>query len=130
MQVEDDKGCFVCGDDNTHGLHATFVVDKVNQSASCQYIIPQQFQGWKNIAHGGILATLLDEVSIYACRSVTCNVVTAELSVRYKKPVTVNTPLTLQAKIIETKKHYFRVESTIEMDGKVHASADAKVFIC
>ncbi|MBW2187218.1 MAG: PaaI family thioesterase [Deltaproteobacteria bacterium] len=130
MQVEDDKGCFVCGDDNAHGLHATFEVDKKNQSASCHYTIPQQFQGWKNVAHGGILATLLDEVSIYACRSITCNVVTAELSVRYRKPVMVNTLLVLRAKIVETKKRYFLVESTIEVDGKVHASAKVKVFIC
>lgn len=130
MQTEDDKGCFVCGENNTHGLHATFTVDKENHSASCHYTIPQQFQGWKNIAHGGILATLLDEVSIYACRSITNNVVTAELCVRYRKPVMVNTPLTIHAKIIETKKRYFLVESAIEVDGKVHISANVKVFIC
>lgn len=130
MQVEDDKGCFVCGGENSQGLHAKFEVDKENQEASCHYTIPQQFQGWKNIAHGGILATLLDEVSIYACRSVTCNVVTAELSVRYRKPVMVNTPLVLRAKIVETKKRYFRVEATIEVEGNIHAQGDVKVFIC
>ena len=127
MQVEDDANCFVCGPLNEHGLHAKFDVDVEQQSARCRIIIPAGFQGWQNIVHGGILATLLDEASIYACRSVTVNCVTADLSVRYKKPVKVGDELIVSAQIVEQKKRIFQVAARIEVDGVVHAEAQSRV---
>ena len=128
MQVEDDAHCFVCGALNKHGLHAKFEVDIEQQSTCCRIIIPADFQGWQNIVHGGILATLLDEACIYACRSVSVNCVTADLSVRYKKPVTVGDELIVSAQIVEQKKRIFQVAARIEIDGVVHAEAQSRVF--
>ncbi len=130
MQVDDDNNCFVCGCDNQHGLHATFDVDADNNSARCIYSIPAHFQGWHHIAHGGILATLLDEACVYACRPLAIEVVTASLATRYKKPVPVNTELVISAKVVEIKKRYFAVQATITIDDVIYAEADSKIFIC
>ncbi len=130
MQVEDSNDCFVCGDDNPNGMHASFSIDYNNNSASCDYTIPSHFQGWHGIAHGGILATLLDETCVYACRPLAKEVVTAAINLRYKKPVPVATPLRISAEVCEQKKRYFVVSARIEIDGVVHTEADAKVFIC
>jgi len=130
MQVEDDKKCFVCGSDNPYGLHVQFEVDDVKHCARSEYKIPSRFQGWHNITHGGILATLLDEVSIYACRGMAEQVVTAGINVRYKKPVQVETDLVLSAEVVEKKKRFFFIKARIEVDGVVHVEAETKVFSC
>ncbi len=128
MDVLEDGLCFVCGAENPIGLKASFVVDRDTRSAVCRLQIPKNFQGWKDVVHGGILATLLDETCIYACRSIGNSFVTAELNLKYKKPVPVETEVVLKAKIVEEKRKVLIVKASLEIDGQSYAQADAKVF--
>nr|WP_320050778.1 PaaI family thioesterase [uncultured Desulfuromonas sp.] len=128
MEIADDARCFVCGPENNRGLQAKFDIDSEQLCSHCQIALPGDFQGWQNVVHGGVLATLLDEASIYACRSIAPQCVTAELTVRYKKPVPVETPLEITARVVEQKKRVFLVEASIAVDGTVHAEASTKVF--
>lgn len=128
MNVADDAKCFVCGAENETGLQAEFEVDIERQRSLCHLSIPERFQGWQNVVHGGILATLLDEACIYACRSVTPNCVTADLAVRYKKPVAVGDALTISAEVTAQKRKIFMVSAKIVVNDVVHAEAEARVF--
>jgi uncharacterized protein (TIGR00369 family) len=128
MKVDDDARCFVCGPENPRGLHAQFDIDHEQLSATGHVQLSADFQGWQDVVHGGILATLLDEVSIYACRSIVAKCVTAELAVRYKKPVPVATPLQLTARVVEQKKRVLLVEASLMIDGVVYTEASTKVF--
>jgi uncharacterized protein (TIGR00369 family) len=128
MQVADDAKCFACGQENPYGLKACFELDYAQKSSCCKIQLPEQFQGWQGVVHGGILATLLDEACVYACRTLGETFVTAELTVRYKKPVSVAQTLEISAKVVEQKRRIFIVKAQIEMDGQVCAEADAKIF--
>ncbi|MBU4485593.1 MAG: PaaI family thioesterase [Candidatus Delongbacteria bacterium] len=128
MKVEDDAFCFVCGDKNNIGLHANFTVND-NNSASARLVIPSDYQGWAGIVHGGIISTLLDEVSIYACRKISTNGVTAEINVKFKKPVPTEKEIFLTAKVVEIKRRLILVQAELVCDGQVHADAETKVFI-
>ncbi|MDY0190536.1 MAG: PaaI family thioesterase [Desulfuromonas sp.] len=128
MQVADDAKCFACGQENPYGLKACFELDYGKKSSCCQIQLTEQFQGWQGVVHGGILATLLDEASVYACRTLGETFVTAELTVRYKKPVAVAQTLEISAKVVEQKRRIFIVKAQIEMDGQVCVEADAKIF--
>jgi uncharacterized protein (TIGR00369 family) len=127
MKIEDDDFCFVCGDKNETGIHADFIVNDDN-TASAHLVIPSRFQGWKGIVHGGIISTLLDEVSIYACRKITLKGVTAEMNVKFKKSVPTDREITLQSKVIEIKRKLIFVHADLLIDGEVYASAETKVF--
>ncbi|MDA3837470.1 MAG: PaaI family thioesterase [Candidatus Delongbacteria bacterium] len=127
MKLEEDKHCFVCGDLNEIGLHVDFTVNDDN-SATAKIKVPQNFQGWKDIVHGGIISTLLDEVSIYACRKISQKGVTAEIKVKFKKPIPVETELTLQARVVDHKRKLIMVEAELLVDDVVYASAETKVF--
>lgn len=127
MKVEDDRTCFVCGPDNRIGLHAIFTVGQDN-TAHSSIVVPNDFQGWKNMVHGGIISTLLDEVSIYACRNISLKGVTAEISVRFLKPVPTDTEIELRSKVTDIKRKIITVEAELLVEGKVHASAHTKVF--
>ncbi len=128
MRVEDDKFCFACGDLNETGLHAEISAADDNTSL-CRITVPSRFQGWKGMVHGGIISTLLDEVSIYACRNISLKGVTAEINVKFKKPVPTEKELELKAKVVEIRRKMVTVHAELFYDGIVCASAETKVFI-
>ncbi len=78
-------GCFVCGDKNKIGLKVKFY--EKNGGAAAEFSPKETLEGYKGLLHGGILAALLDEIMIKAVLVKDVYCVTAELSVRYKKPV-------------------------------------------
>ena len=80
-------GCFVCGQKNHVGLKARFFWD--GGKAVCDVTVDERYVGYKGILHGGVVATLLDEVMIKALLAEEIFAVTAEISVRFKKPVNV-----------------------------------------
>jgi len=127
MRIEDDRYCFVCGTHNDIGLHADITTGQDN-TAYTKLVIPKNFQGWQDIVHGGIISTLLDEVSIYACRNISQKGVTAEITVKFKKPVPTETEIELRSKVVEIKRRLLLVEAELLVGGIVHASAETKIF--
>lgn len=129
MEILDDNHCFVCGELNISGLRLRPRIDALNQSASMRLAIPRAFQGWHGIVHGGILATLLDETCAYAAKGLVAQVVTAEITVSYKKPVPLDTELFVSATVVGRRRKIIEVKGQIEIDGEVYAEASAKMFI-
>jgi uncharacterized protein (TIGR00369 family) len=125
--VKGDDGCFVCGKENPVGLHVEFSVDSDNNRANADLTLGNNFQGWQGIIHGGIIATLLDEAAIYACRALSDGAVTAGMNVKYKKPVKVNCPLTLKAEVVSCKRRIAVVNSQLIVDLEIMAEAEVKV---
>lgn len=128
LQVLADHGCFVCGIDNPAGLKIQLEIDIENGAASSRVTLDQRFQGWQGVIHGGILATLLDEVAIYACRTQGQQFVTAEINVRYRKPVPVGSTVDLKGRILESRHKLYKVESRIEIAGSLYAEAEVRVL--
>ena len=129
MEISDDNHCFVCGELNVSGLRVRPLIDAPNQSATMRLAIPRAFQGWQEIVHGGILATLLDETCAYAAKGLVAHVVTAEITVTYKKPVPIETELLVFATIVSRRRKIIEVKGKIEIDGNVYVEANAKMFI-
>ncbi len=83
-----DQMCFACGADNPAGLHLTFRQD--GDSYVTVFTAPPEFQGYHGILHGGIVATLLDEVMArYVWKKIDAPAATARLEVRYCQPAPV-----------------------------------------
>lgn len=83
--------CFACGSLNTHGLH----LELHAQDGRCwtELRLPRRFEGWEGIAHGGIIATILDEVMAWALVEHDLWGVTARMSLEFRQPVRVDTPI-------------------------------------
>ncbi|MEJ2698570.1 MAG: PaaI family thioesterase [Desulfuromonadales bacterium] len=104
MMVEKQKSgflvkgtkCFVCGTDNPDGMKAPFEVNREDRTSHCRMVIPGRFQGWRDVIHGGILATLLDEACVHACRTVGPFPVTAEMTVKFRRPVMAGTEIVVR----------------------------------
>jgi len=129
MEVLDDQNCFVCGSKSEIGLKAKFICDNENNSAYTKLVIDQKYQGWQGVIHGGIIGALLDEVSFYACSGISMKMVTAELNIRYKKPLTAGSEVLVSAKMVERKRNILSVEAKLESGGLIIALATAKMFV-
>ncbi len=124
-------GCFGCGHDNHAGLRLAFFV-KENRIL-CHVHLAAQFQGPPGHAHGGIIATLLDEAMSKANRHRNVVAMTRHISVDYLRPVPLETDLILEgwsetdAKSATGRKHRCSAELR-NTDGAVLASATG-IFI-
>jgi len=130
MELRDDDVCFVCGKENTRGLKLDFVLDKEKKTMETVFIPEEWQQGYADIIHGGIIATLLDEVMGKLAFELGINAVTAELSVRFKKPVGRKDKLLIKGRIInETSRIvYAKAEAGFE-DGSLAAEANGKFIV-
>jgi uncharacterized protein (TIGR00369 family) len=121
--------CFVCGRDNPHGMKAPFEIDRERHTACCRMILPRRFQGWQDVIHGGILATLLDEACAHACRTVGPLPVTAEISVKYKKPVPAESEIYVWGEVVQQRRRVLMAQARLEVAGQVYVEAQAKVLL-
>jgi uncharacterized protein (TIGR00369 family) len=127
LDVNADSACFVCGGDNPIGLQAEFTIDAKQNRASTKLTIGANFQGWQGVVHGGIIATLLDETAIYACRPLSKTAVTAGMTVRYKHPVRVDCQVRLFAEVVSVRRNIAVVRSRLTVDTVLMAEAEVKV---
>lgn len=119
--------CFVCGDKNESGLKVDFFYD--GGMAKAEFIPDGRFQGYKKILHGGIISSLLDEVMIKAVIAKKLLVVTAEIEVKFLKPVRIGERLVLEGKVIEEKGKIFEAEGKVwNSKEEVVATGKGKFF--
>jgi len=89
-----DRYCFACGTDNPHGLHMTFESDGAHVRSQLE--LEKRYCGWSNLAHGGILATILDETMSWTTLSLTGKLMlTKGMQVKYLRPIRVGTKITV-----------------------------------
>ena len=80
-----DHHCFACGEDEPD-RDAASISSSAKGTARTEWLVGEDYVGWSDKAHGGIIATLLDEVMAWAPSSFDSWAVTAELSIRYRSP--------------------------------------------
>lgn len=117
------NGCFGCGDANPTGLQLRFYVD-AKAGVVCRLQLAARFQGPPGYAHGGIIATLLDEAMSKANRRRDVYAMTRQMSVDFLRPVPLETELLLEghAETMEGRKH--RCSATLrDAAGRVLATA-------
>jgi uncharacterized protein (TIGR00369 family) len=95
--------CFGCGGDNAGGMKLTFEQDNVNRKIVGRFVLGERYQGGGGFAHGGIIATLLDEAMGKVCRFREVRAVTAELTVEYLKPVNVQNEIVVEGRETDQK---------------------------
>jgi len=120
--------CFVCGIDNPKGLHINFSLSE--NSAKATFIADKTHLGYENVVHGGIISALLDEAIIWACYASTREFgVTAELNVRFKKPLPIHKKCIVEGKMIKNRGKLWIAEAKIlDEENNFYAKATAKII--
>jgi uncharacterized protein (TIGR00369 family) len=104
--------CFGCSPRNVHGLQLRFWRSEGGCFTTCA--IPDHLCGWDGLVHGGIIATLLDEISGWTLISQLGKLgVTGKFTIRYIKPVHTNTELRVRGEISKQNRNLVVIRSTI-----------------
>jgi beta-phosphoglucomutase len=115
--------CFACSQRNPIGLKLKPVQD--GEKVTAEFTAGKFHQGWDNVIHGGILYTLLDEVTAYAmlCRGIELGV-TAKSEIRFKQLAPINQPIRASAwvtkltkRLVEAKGEISLEDNTVIADG-------------
>ena len=120
--------CFVCGVENPVGLRLHFFETSPGEvAAECN--LPEKYQGYPGIVHGGVIAAMLDEAAGRSQMGVGDNprfMFTARLQIRYRRSVPVCEPLRLVGRAGESKARTATATSAIyDQQGKLLAEAEA-----
>jgi uncharacterized protein (TIGR00369 family) len=91
--------CFGCGAANPNGLQLKFVLSPSGRSYVCGFALSAQFGGPPGHAHGGIIATILDEAMSKANKLKGTVALTRRLVVDYLRPVPLDQPLVAEGRI-------------------------------
>jgi len=102
--------CFGCSPDNENGLQMQFVED--GDFLICDWEPRGFLQGYHNVLHGGIQATLMDEIASWFVQiKLKTAGVTSTMNIRYRKTVPSNQgKIHLRAKLKATRRNLVDVE--------------------
>jgi uncharacterized protein (TIGR00369 family) len=109
--------CFGCSPVNPTGLRLEFFTDE--ESIFSWVTVPEHLSGWKNLVHGGIISTILDEVMgrsvIYKMKRLA---MTKSMTVDFLKPIPIDKELRAEARLIEIKS-----EREVLVEGLIFSEA-------
>lgn len=121
------RSCFVCGESNSHGLRLRFQSD--GNTVRTRFTPRAEHIGFKGVTHGGILATVLDEIMVWsvavaARRFAYC----AEMTVRFLQPAKPDEELMVSAELVANRRNkIFEARGDLRNSaGEIVATASGK----
>jgi uncharacterized protein (TIGR00369 family) len=126
LDIQRDNLCFCCGSDNERGLRLAIAYPEPG-TAETTLTVPDWFSGWRNMTHGGLLSTVLDEIMAHACIGIggrAESAVTGEITVRFLKPVQTGSRIRAVGKVSEIRGRVVRTEGRL-LDSAGNAAAEA-----
>jgi len=123
MEVRFDGHCFGCGPLNSEGLRLVFVPGP--DGSSVEFEVPERYQSWAGMAHGGIVALLLDEAVGWAAWHAGHPGVTGRLQVSYRRPLKLGEPIRVVGKVDRMRRSLVYASAYIENREDQSRVADA-----
>ena len=120
-----DHHCFDCGRDNPIGMRLHIEIGEGTARASWRP--GEHYVGWSDKVHGGIIATLLDEVMAWAPSSFDSWAVTAEMRVRFRSPAMPGEEMVATGRVVELRRRIYEVAGEVlGADGRVIAEGSGR----
>jgi uncharacterized protein (TIGR00369 family) len=124
------RTCFVCGRENAQGLRAEWVSDRAAREVRATLRVPEPFNGYPGVVHGGILTALLDEAvvrtSLLDGGGFDDLLVTGRIEVAFRHPTPTDAPITVVARVLRRSASRAQAHAEIRLeDGRVAAEAEA-----
>jgi uncharacterized protein (TIGR00369 family) len=117
--------CVVCSTSNEKGLGLDFTV-LPDGSVEAGFDCARVFEGYDNVLHGGIIATLLDGAMTNCMFAHGVHAVTAELNVRFLCPVECNRQALVRAWITRPASRLYLLAADLSQNGTVMATGTGK----
>jgi len=124
-----ESNCFVCERANVQGLQIPFAHDEGRGAVIAEFSLGPAFSGAPTYVHGGVVSAVLDEAMAWAAIGVGGTfAVTAELMVRFERPVRVGRPHRVEATLLDRTSHDIHAQARVLDDrDRTCASATARL---
>ncbi|TMG58945.1 MAG: PaaI family thioesterase [Chloroflexi bacterium] len=123
MEVHFDGHCFGCGPLNPDGLQLKF--EPGPDGSVAEYDVPERFQSWAGMAHGGIVALMLDEAVGWAAWHAGHPGVTGRLQVSLRRPLKLGERVRIVGKVDRVRRTLVYVSALVENRDSHSMVADA-----
>ena len=118
-----DDGCFACGRKNPLGLHLDHF-ELENGQVTARFEPRSDYRGAGTSLHGGIAATALDEILVWAgLLGEKVLSVTATMDLRFRRPVEVTDSITVRARVDERRGRRLFTSGELLVDEEVCVGA-------
>lgn len=107
--------CFACGPRNTSGLHLRYRQE--GDTIVTEFTLDERFQGFPGVAHGGVLATVLDETLSRTATAEGRWMMTGRLEVRYRNVAPIGHLLRCTARILTSRSRLLTAAGDIRLAG-------------
>lgn len=116
--------CFGCSGHNDEGLRMKFFED--GDEIVSSWVPDGHFQGYFGVLHGGIQATMLDEIASWVVFiKLKTSGVTSNMNVRYRKPLLIEKgEIRLRSRLVEMRKNVAEISAEI-YDGSGQLCSEA-----
>lgn len=112
MEVRFDGHCFGCGPLNEDGLRLKF--EPGPDGSVAEYQVPERFQSWAGMAHGGVVALMLDEAVGWAAWHAGHPGVTGRLQVAYRRPLKLGERVRIVGKVENVRRNLVHVTAVVK----------------
>jgi acyl-coenzyme A thioesterase PaaI-like protein len=128
VEVTYDGRCFGCGQSNPEGLGMRF--EDRGSEAVCEYDVPERYQSWRGMVHGGVVALMLDEAVGWAGWHAGHPGLTGRLEVRYRQPLAVGERVRVAGRVQGVRRTLVYASASIDRlrDGERVAEATATLM--
>ena len=123
MEVRFDGHCFGCGPLNPDGLQLQFSPGP--EGSVAEYQVAPRFQSWAGMAHGGIVALMLDEAVGWAAWHGGHPGVTGRLQVSLRRPLKLGERVRIVGRVDNIRRNLVYVTAFVENRDDHSRIADA-----
>ena len=123
MEVRFDGHCFGCGPLNEDGLKLKF--EPGPDGSVAEYQVQDRFQSWHGMAHGGMVALMLDEAVGWAAWHAGHPGVTGRLQVAFRRPLQLGEWVRIVGKVDNVRRTLVYVSAFVENRDDHSRVADA-----
>ncbi len=132
QELPEYPNCYVCGKSNDRGFQLTFFYNKEKNIIETEFFLDEHYIGYENIIHGGVISTILDEISAWSSMYLTKQVcVTSKLNIEFLLPVKNNRKYKAiaQMPIQKNEKTLIIHSEFLDERNRIYAKAEAEFII-
>lgn len=122
-----NPACFVCGEENPHGMHLGFQADA--RHASARWTPTAGWESFQGIIHGGIISAVLDEAMSKAIISGGDEAFTADLKIRFRKKICIGDVVFVNAWVVSVEKRKILAEASLTSENGDERAHSWGVFL-
>jgi len=128
----ENYNCFACGPDHPFGLKLQFFYDDLKNEVFTRLTADTLLAGFPGILHGGLQATILDEVAFWgAWARYHRSGFTYDLKVRYRRKCPTQSTLEARGVVGELNRRFVPTVVVLknELTGEVYTEGEVRYFL-